>query len=516
MENVQGAAVAKSDIRLQYSGFVIFAAKLISIATGLFFQFLVAQSTTNAQYDIWFNTSDVLAYFTLMSSVAPFWVMRFVARRREGAAKTGFMANLIIALVSTVAYLALIPFILSSLGISFSYLPLYLIVAFQIAEMYSLILFESCLQATVPQTIGYGLLVQQVGKVALGYVLITQTGQPLTGAIIATTIAFAVQMVYYYRLLTPIMKEPVHWGYVKQWLKGSVANIYNVIGAQIAAYVFIMLYDMGGEGARGRYGVAAQISNIISYSSFLAFALYPKLLADKKSEDVTISLKMVLMFAIPMTAVAIVMSGPYVTLLRPDYPDASIILAVLALDTLVTVISGIFSYVLFGMERLDEKARISFKELAKSKLFVAFSLPYVRSAITLPLSYYILTVYAFEQPLTAALSVSIISVVARASTFTILVSLVRKMIKIDIPWKSIGKYVLAAAATAAVLLVLPHSAIPATATSMEKIFSIAQTLILTVVGGVTYLAILMAIDKEARTLPKAILREIRGKKSLST
>jgi hypothetical protein len=35
----KGGNLAKKEIRLQYSGFVIFAAKLLSIATGLAFQF---------------------------------------------------------------------------------------------------------------------------------------------------------------------------------------------------------------------------------------------------------------------------------------------------------------------------------------------------------------------------------------------------------------------------------------------------------------------------------------------
>ena len=223
---------------------------------------------------------------------------------------------------------------------------------------------------------------------------------------------------------------------------------------------------------------------------------------------------MVLMFAVPMVAVAIVLSGSYVTLLRPDYPDAYLVLIVLAVDTLVSVISGIYSSVLFGMENVDEKGRISFRELAKSKIFAGFSLPFVHLAITLPTTFYVLTVYAFHQPLAAALAVSIINAIARFITFIILYVIVRTMIKVDIPWKSIGKYVLASAVAAVVLFLLPHSAVSATATSMEKVYGILQTLILTGVGGGTYLAILMAIDKEARTLPKSILREIRGKKSL--
>lgn len=507
--------MSKKEIRLQYSGFVIFAAKMISVVTGLIFQFMVAWSTLGqpGQYDIWFNLSDVLAYFTILVGVAPFWVMRFVARGKEGATKTGFMTNLALSVISTALYLAFVPLILPLLGISGDYLPVYLISSLQIVELYVLTLFEGCLQACEPHTIGYGLLVQQVSKVALGYVLIVQMGQPLAGALVATIVAIAIQLFYYSQLLAPQFKEKIHWGYVRQWVKGSVATIYNVIGGQISAYVLIMLYDLGGEGGRGRFGAAATVTNVISYSSFLAFALYPKLLADRKKEDITTALKMVLMFAIPMTVVAVVLSDSYITLLRQDYPDASIVLAVSAVDTLIAVTTNVFSAVLFGLETLDQDEKISFKALVRSKLFVAFSLPYITSAITLPLTYFVLTNYAFNQPLEAAFYVSVIIAVARFASFIVLYRLVRKAVKVDIPWKSISKYVFASAISGVVLFLLPHPVGAATAETMDMIFNIGKTLVLTGTGAAIYLAIIMAIDKEARTLPKAMLQEVRGKKN---
>jgi hypothetical protein len=516
---VKDAPVAKYDIRLQYSGFVIFAAKMLGVITGLIFQFMIAWTTVGrpGEYDIWFNVGDVLAYFTILVGVAPFWVMRFVARGKEGATKTGFVTNLIVSVISTIAYLAFIPFLLPMLGISSNFLPVYLVASLEIVELYALTLFESCLQATTPQTIGYGLLVQQVGKVALGYVLIVQMGQPLIGALVATIVAISIQIFYYFKILADRFKEQIQWRYVKQWIKGSLANIYNVIGNQISAYIFIMLYDMGGEGSRGRLGAAATIANVISYSSFLAFALYPKLLAERKKEDVTTSLKMVLMFAIPMMVVAIALSDVYITILRRDYPDAWIVLIVLAVDTLLTVTSSIFGSVLFGMESLDQDEKISFKDLVRSRLFIVFSLPYIRSAVILPLTYYVLTTpYAFNQPLQAAFSVSIINMIGHIIAFIALYTLARKTIKMDIPWKSISKYVLASAVMGALLFLLPHpAAIAETATTMEIIFNIAQVLVLTAVGAIVYLVIVMAIDKDARTLPKTILQELRGKKSVN-
>ena len=516
MKMGKAPTVAKSEIRLQYSGFVIFAAKMLSVITGLMFQFMVAWSTTEEQYGIWFNINDVLAYFTILMGVAPFWVMRFVARGKEGSTKTGFVTNLAVSAISTVIYLAFIPFFLPMLGISGDFLPVYFIASLQIVELYSLTLFEGCLQATAPHSIGYGLLVQQFAKVALGYVLIVQMGQPLMGALVATIAAIVIQLFYYAQLLAGQFKQKLELGYVKQWVKGSIANIYNVIGGQLLAYVFIMLYEIGGAGARGRYGAAATITNVISYSSFLAFALYPKLLADKKREDITTSLKTVLMFAIPMTVVAVVMADSYITLLRSEYPDASIILVVSAVDILISVTSNLFSYVLFGMESVDQGEKISFRALVKSRLFIAFSMPYINATIALPLTYFVLTTYALNQPLQAAFYVSIIILIVRCVSLIVLYALARKSTKIDIPWKSISKYVLAAAVMGAVLFLLPHPAgLPATADTMEILFNIGQVLGITGIGAAVYLVIIMTIDKEARMLPKSMLQEVRGKKKPS-
>lgn len=42
INNNKGVSLSKKDLRLEYSGYVIFAAKMVSVATGLVFQFMVA------------------------------------------------------------------------------------------------------------------------------------------------------------------------------------------------------------------------------------------------------------------------------------------------------------------------------------------------------------------------------------------------------------------------------------------------------------------------------------------
>lgn len=490
--------MAKKEIRLQYSGFIIFVTKMLSVASGLAFQLMITRSITEPhELDLWYNLNDILAYFTLLAAALPFWTMRFVATDKEGAAKTGIIANLTISVVATAIYLPLVPLITSLLHISQQYLFLYFILSIQIIELYSLNALQACLRATTPQAIGYGLLIAEGGKVVLGYMLIIRFQQPLLGALLSLIVAFIIQIAYYLKLFAGELKQQFKWEYVREWLKGSVANIYNVVGNRIASLVFIMLFAYGGTGARGGfYGVERRVASVITYSSFLAYALYPKLLSEKNPEDITASIKMVLMFAIPMTAGVIVLSDSYVILMNILYKEARPVLIVLAIDALVITISALFSSILYGVERVDEKATISFRQLAKSRLFIAFSLPYFHSAITLPTTFFVLTNYVRNQPLQAALYVSIINASARLAMFFVLYVIVRKTVTIDIPWKKLAKFALASAVMAAFLLLIPHPT------------RISLTLILTAVGGIIYLVLLLAIDKEARSLVRSIWEEL--------
>src|SRR4030067_3111338 len=212
-------------------------------------------------------------------------------------------------------------------------------------------------------------------------------------------------------------------------------------------------------------------------------------MAEQKADDVTASFKTVLMFAIPMTAVAMALSNSYIVLLRQellDFPWAGLVLAVLAWDALVGVVSGIYGSVLFGIESVD-KEKLTFRSMVKSKIFIAFSLPYVQSAIAIPTTYFILTTYAFQQPLLAALSVCIINSTLRFVLFLVLVAVVRGMMKIAFLWRSVAKYTFASIVTGMVLVLLPSSC------------TVLMTLIWTALGGLLYLVILMLIDKEARS-----------------
>jgi len=492
--------LTKNEIRVQYSGFVIFVAKILSVATGLAFQYMIARSTTPLEYGIWFNINDVLAYFTILAGILPFWTMRFVARAEKGAVKTGVIANLVVSTAAIIIYLQLTPFIVTALGVQ-NYVSLYMLVSIQIVELYLLNAFEACLRTKKPQTLGYGLLISEICKVLLGYILIIKFQKPLEGAVISLTIAVAVQLIFYLKLLAGDFRESANWAYVKEWLKGSVVNIYNVIGNQIASLIFIMLFSFGGEAARGNYGAAAQIAGIITYSTSLAFALYPKLLAEKSGQDITASIKTVLMFAIPMTVGAITVPDLFLSILKKEYTQARNILVVLSIDAFIATISTFFTFVLYGFERVDEKAKISFKELFRSRLFLSFSLSYFHSAITIPSTYFILTTYARGDPVLSAFSVAVINSTARFIMFLVLYIMVRGMVRVVIPWRNIARYVFASLIMGGLIYWLNLKL---------QLTRVHQILGLTAFAGAFYLGLLMIIDEDTRTLAKLAWREVKG------
>ena len=489
--------MTKKEIKLQYSGFIIFAARMLSVGTGLAFQLMIARATTKPEYGIWFNMADLLSYFTLLSTALPFWTLRFTAREKEGAVKTGLMANLVISIIATAVYVPLVPFLTSALGVASNYAYMYFIVSAQIIELYTVNMLSACIRAKRPQCLGYGLLIEEIIKVALAYFLIIELNQPLLGALLSLIVAYTIQIFYFSKIVAEELKQKIQWAYVKEWIKGSLANIYNVIGTQVANFIFIMLFIYGGEAARSDYGAAAIIANVIPYSFFLAFALYPKLLAERKLEDITASLKLVLMFAIPMTIGAIAMPDSFVIILKSEYKESAIILSLLAIDALTRTLSQFFNSVIFGFERLDEKAKIPLKQLVKSNIFKVFTLPYIHSAITLPTAFYVLTNFAYNQPLQAALYVTIINMSARFTIFLILYTIVRKTVQVIIPWRNILNYVFAAAVMGVILYTIPHPT------------KITPTIGAAIAGGLIYIILLMIIDKEARSLIRSIWSEIR-------
>lgn len=490
--------MGKDEIRLHYSGFIVFAAQMLSLATGLVFTLLLTRNMTQQEYGIWANIFDLTGYFLLLSGVFPFWTMRFVARQKQGAAKTGFLANLVVSLIFAVAYVSLLPFVTAAFNISGTYVLMYAIASVQIINMYLIAVLESVLRAKKPQTIGYGLLLGESCKIALAFLFIVWLRQLFLAALLSLIISATVQVLYYLKLTWNELKQKIQWAYAKEWLKGSTANIYNAVGNQLAASTIILLFLFGGQAARGDYQAATTYSNIVGYSLFLSYALYPRLLTKGNLDDVTSTLKTVLMFSIPITTIILSLPQSLLTILHVHFNEAAPILILLTIDAFVVLVSQFYSSVIFGVEKFDEKATIPFSELVRSKIFKVFTLPYIQAIVSIPACFYVLTQYVNDQPVLAAISVTAINFAAHIVALLAQYVMMRKSVRINVPWKNIGKYILASAVAAAFFYMLPDTT------------TLSLTLIVILAGGAIYLSVLLAIDGDARRIVGAILHEVKG------
>jgi len=403
-----------------------------------------------------------------------------------------------LGLISTVLYVPMVPWILSALRISDAYLLLYLLASIQIVEVYLIAALEAILRAVRIEALGYGLLVEEAVKVVMAYLLIFHLKLGLLGAMASLITGYSVQVFYYLYISRRSLKGKVKLSYFKEWFKGSLATVYTIIGNRMFSFSLVLLFAIGREVARAYYGASFQIAGVIGYSSLLAFALYPRLLVRRSSGDVVTAFKYFLMFAIPMTIGAIVLSDSYLTILDVKYRVASPVLQVMALNIFVQSFTQILNSIIFGTEEIDLEAKIQLRELVKTKLFLVFSFPYLRALITLPAVYYTLLIVG-GNPLTSALYTISIIFLSSLLFLALNVMFAKKALSFSFPWVSLLKYLLASAFMAVFLLLIPHPT------------RLSTTLGYTLIGGILYFSTLTVIDRDARALVRSILTEVCSK-----
>jgi O-antigen/teichoic acid export membrane protein len=495
--NKERMTLDKKAIRLQYSGFVIFTAQILSVITGLAYTLLLTRSMSQAQYGTWTNIFDYTNWFLIFTTFIPFWATRFVARCKDGTVKTSTVATLIISLGSIAVYLPVITLVAQSIG-TVALLPVYYIAGIYILDSALVTNLEACLRSYKPQTIGYGLLIAEIIKVAIAFGVIVGLGQLFLGAILSLSISALVQVFYYIKVFSGEFKQKIHWGYLREWVKGSALIAYSAVGAQVLGLIFILLYNYGGADTRAYYQAAFTFTNIINYASSLAFALYPKILNNSyANEQVKTSFKTVMMFGIPMAALVMVMSTSFLTVLKAEYAVAWPVLIILTIDTLIVMISGFYSNLLMGVESFDADGKIPLRQIPKTKLFKVFSLSFIQAAISLPIIYFVLTEIP-AGPVESVVYVIAINIGVHISTFIGLYLTMHKQAHLPVDWKSIGKFVFAAVVMALILYFTPF---PTT---------LLLTLVKTGIGLAIYIGLLLAIDHQARKLLGLIIEEIKG------
>lgn len=384
---------SQRSIRVRYAGTINFASKLASTFTGLIFVTFVSRRLSEEEFGLWSFFGVWLQYFIIPSGFVNYWSVRYMSRGfRVG--KTSLILNSILMFASIFIFLAISNYVLYS-EIGLSYLSMIIIVlTLQIPAEYFSSTLDALTTAISPEFIGYGGFLMEIVKLISGFILLVYYRFGLVGALLSYVIAKYTYAFFLFLMLRKELSDGFNWDIASKWIKLSWIPAYSMASGYIRSLetpivsLFIQFSDPSMPfRVLAHLKAVSTICSVISYSGLLSFALYPKILSGGSKEDVESTLKYVLMFATPMVAGVIVMSESFLSLLRTEYAVSYQALYLGAIGVLPSLISGIASSAVTGLERVDLLSESNFRDYLKSKLFIYPSISLALNII------YIATIY---------------------------------------------------------------------------------------------------------------------------
>jgi len=468
---------------------------LFSVLTGLAFTTIVTRKLTPTDFGFWQVISVTITYFAVVTNIVGYWAPRFIARG-ENVAKSSLVYNTVAGGLATLAYIPVSYFISSTLNLDLFYFILF---SPQVFLSYVSMALEGVNRGCAPQHIGYSFIIYEIVKVASAYALIVLVKQSLVGAILAVIAAQLSKVLYLLIVTLPLVKEgSLKLEHIVRFTKLAWIPLYCNIASYVNTLdVYIIVYFTQTTLPVALFRVAFILSSIVFYSASFSSALYPRILAKKAGKDVEETLRLTLMFAIPMTTGLIVLAKPVLCIFGVKYLAAYELLIILTAVFLILSTSRVFETVILGAEEVDLNKKARFKEYLKSNLFLLPTVQYLVHGAYLLL----LAVVMALKPLDAALAWSIVFAASKIALTLWEYTYSKKLVEFKLPFKSIAKYLLASTVMAAVLLALKADKV-----IEVKIFTLMLKLTpYLFIGIVVYFAVLLAIDKYSRELLKGTL-----------
>ncbi len=481
------------EIRIRYSGLVIFSSKVVSVGAGIVFILLLTHSLSTSEFGVWSNLSIMIASFGIASSVFPYWAARYTARHFGGALKLGLIANLILSIPVLIIALIIGPILASAANTSGLF---YLYAGILIVQSYIISALEGVVSVVKTQVIGYAFLGYEVVKVSIALILVLIFHFAIIGALTASFVANWAWIAFYTLSLRRQWAEKINYGYAKQWLKGSFLNFYGVGAGLVASLEGYVLLFRGGSLPVAYYGAALTMANPIGLTTSLYAALYPKLLSGGTPEDVNIAWKTSLLFSVPLTLAVVVLSPSLLAILGPNYTISYIVLSLLALRSFGYAVQGVLDAVIGGTERLDAMGSISMSEAFRSRLFRSLTIPYLIYPIYIPILWVILGSYQ-NNPIAAAEITAFLGVIVTIGLNLLKYILASKAMSVAFPLGSALKYTLVS-----ILVVTP-------AFFISQPTSPTLAIVAFFAGTSLYFIIIYFVEDDARSLIIGALAFVR-------
>ena len=472
---------------------MVFGAYMVSIFTGLIFIVMVTHSLTTPQFGLWEVITDVVAFSAYPVGVVNFWAARDTGRAKR-VGKTAVVANLVLSAAGGVIFTMLAFVGKSAITTSF-YLFGSALVLVPISYWYRTT--NAILSVHRPQASANTLMASEASKLASGYFLIYVFRLGLPGVLLALAASSIVQG----GLGTYYVRETLEGGFSlgqwRRWFTNAWVPILNSVPVVIGiADTYVAFLVSGGYTLTGYYQAAFSVANLVGYSGYLSYALYPLLLRGAAERMIGVLFDFSMMFGIPMAAGAAALSPQLLYLLSPRYTAMSEPLVILAFSALAIAVSLLLDNALMGKDTSDLAAEDKVRTLLRGNLVfvpavnLAYYVVYIASVGLIVywgdatgLSYAgTVTLWAIAQ---GALGAAVVGVKIRRLGLAALSGV----------GPSLAKYAFSAAVMAAAVVAAAHLLLPGGLTTV--VFGLRLCAIV-VAGGAVYFGLLAAIDKPSR------------------
>lgn len=495
-----------SNIRVTYSGLISFAIGLISVVTGLVFTLIVTRQLTQQEFGTWGLIGSLIVYVVFVEPIISYWTVREVARG-VNSAKTAILSSGFFSIGAIFVYI-LIAF-LTSQNSDAEFEILYF-AALLIPLMFLNKTLTAINMGWKPQVSSYGILAFELVKIPAALILVYFLQMGLEGAILSSVAAYIISIFVLAIYAREKIKEKINLKFIKKWCRLSWIPIYPGISSIILMLdVVIFSVITGSVFGIAFYAAATAVTNLIAHSYLISRAVYPKLLQSGKREYLQENLIRFLYFSIPLVAISIIFAKPGLFALNPLYDVAVAIVIFMSIRVFFSLLSGLFSSALIGIERVDVDDNSTFKQYMKSKLFLLPTVKLIHNIIYITIFTIMLLVVnsTTNSQLELVVYWTIIGMVTHIPFTVYVFYLTRKHFTLTLD-NSIIKYLVTSIGVFGIVYYLMDEFL----IFYESIYLFLPALLPFIALGVfAYLIITYFIDSKTKKLFHAIVDEIRGK-----
>lgn len=478
---------------------------LISVFTGLSFSIIVTRTLTINEYGTWsLIYTLIFGYVVIIEPIISYWATREIARGMNSG-KTAIVYSSIFSLAGIFVYLIIAYFMSLQTNVEQSIL-------FYAAILIPFVFLNRTLTAInmgwKPHAVSYGLISLSAIQIPAGLIFVYFMHLGVKGIILATLAAYIASSVILFFYAREKLKNAIKKEFLRKWFRLSWLPMYPGIVSMIG-HLDIVLFSIITKSVQGLaiWSAAMIISLVVTNSSSISRAVYPKLLEGGNKEYLKGNLTQLFYFAIPLTAIAIAFAKPGLFIINPIYEVAFPVVIFSSIYVFLNTINAVFQSVLTGMETVDIDETSQIKSYVKSKLFLIPTLSLIQTCLYVGLLGFVLLILSSStSQLNLVIYWSMMAMMSSLPLTICLFILVKRNLLSVVDFNSTIKYLLASVvAFGSVYSVSEHFLI-----YDKNIFQfITGFLFLVGLGIGIYLVITYFIDSRTRKLFKAILAEIR-------